>query len=516
MALMRASLIVSAMTLLSRVLGFVRDVVIARFFGASGATDAFVLAFRIPNLLRRMFAEGSFSLAFVPVLSEYREQNDQEALKALLDCVSGVLMAILLLVVGLGMLFAPQLIDVFAFGFGEDSNRFELAVGMLRITFPYALLISLTAMAGGILNTFGRFAIPAVTPALLNISMIVSVLVLHDHLHQPVSALAWGVLVGGFIQLALQLPYLQGLGLLPRPNLNWHHSGLRKIFKRMLPTLLGSSAAQLNILIDTMIASTLVVGSMSWLYYSDRLLEFPLGVFGIAISTVILPSLSRLSANNDTQAFAQTIDWGMRLGLLVALPAAAGLIVLAEPITASLFNYGEFDDRDVAMTALSMMAYGAGLPAFVLIKIMAPGFYARGDTRTPVRIALITMGVNLMLNLLFVFLLTRYPIAPAHIGLALASSLAAYLNMSLLFFNLYRSKVIALKSGSWLKFGVTIGLSTTLLALAVVMLKPPMLWWLAASLFDRAVTLLGLILAGGLVYLMGLFLMRLDRDALRR
>ncbi|MEM1089162.1 MAG: murein biosynthesis integral membrane protein MurJ [Pseudomonadota bacterium] len=484
MKLLKATGIVSLMTLLSRVLGFVRDVVLARSFGASAATDAFYVALKVPNLLRRMFAEGAFSLAFVPVFSEYRAQRTPEELKGLLDAVAGALAAVLLVIVAVGMFAAPVLVAVFAPGFIGEADQFALATDMLRITFPYALAICLTALAGGVLNSFGRFAVPAFTPVLLNVALITAALALAPRMAEPIKALAWGVLAAGIIQLAFQIPSLMRLGLLPRPGWNWHHEGVVRIRKLMLPALFGSSVAQLNIMLDTLIASLISVGSITWLYYSDRLLEFPLGLFGIALSTVILPTLSRLHARTESQGFAEALDWGLRLGLMIALPAALGLILLAQPLVATLFNYGSFADTDVINTAASVIAYGAGLPAFVAIKVLAPAFYSRQDTRTPVRVAVIAMVSNMVLNVLFVVLLMRYPVAPPHAGLAAASSLSGYLNASLLYRQLRREGVIV-HNARWLRSSLFVALGCLAILAIVLTLAPAAEQWLEASLLER-------------------------------
>jgi putative peptidoglycan lipid II flippase len=353
--------------------------------------------------MRRLFAEGSFSLAFVPVLSEVREKGDRQELRELIDNVTGTLAGILLVITAIGVLAAPVVLAIFAPGWLiEGRPEFWLSAGMLRITFPYVLLISLTALAGGILNTFERFLVPALTPVLLNVSLIGATVLLSGHMEVPVKALAWGVLVAGIAQLLIQVPALMRLGVMPRPRWGWRNSGVRKILRLMIPTLIGSSVAQVNLLLDMVIATFLVSGSVTWLYYSDRLLEFPLGVFGVALSTVILPNLSRKFATQNPQAFSATLDWSLRLAFIITLPAALGLAVLAKPILITLFQYQAFQLSDVEMSALSLAAYAVGLPAFISVKVLAPGFYARQDTKTPVKIAIIAMVSNMLLNFLFV------------------------------------------------------------------------------------------------------------------
>ena len=427
---------VGSNTLLSRVLGFVRDLIVARVFGADAGTDAFFVAFKIPNFLRRLFAEGAFAMAFVPVLNEYKQQRGFAALKGFVDNVAGTLGAVLAAVTALGVLSAPVLVLVFAPGFAADPSQRMLAADMLRLTFPYLLFISLTAFAGGILNTYERFGVPAFTPVLLNLSLIACALWLAPQLERPIVALAWGVLIAGIAQLSFQLPFLARLRLLPRPRLRPRDEGVRRILRLMVPALFGVSVTQISLLIDTLLASFLVTGSISWLYYSDRLMEFPLGILGVALGTVILPKLSRQHAAQSPQAFSETLDWALRWVLLLGLPAAVGLFVLSGPMIATLFFSGAFTVHDVLMAERSLMAYSLGLVAFMGIKVLAPGFYSRQDMRTPVRIAVIAMAVNILFNLLLMVPL-------GHAGLALATIIAASVNASLLLRGLLRAGVYA-------------------------------------------------------------------------
>lgn len=440
--LIKSTASVGSMTLLSRILGLARDIVIARFFSASDAADAFFVAFKIPNFLRRLFAEGAFSLAFVPVLTEYRNNYSPAMTRDLIDRVAGTLGFILLLLSVFGVAASPLVIGVFAAGFLDDPEKFELTADMLRLTFPYILLISMTAMSGGILNTWKRFTVPAFTPVLLNLSLIGCAVFLSPRLEMPITALAWGVLIAGIAQLLFQLPFLYREGLLPRPRWGWSHPGVQKIVKLMIPALFGSSVAQINLLFDTFIASFLVGGSVSWLYYSDRLLEFPLGVFGIALATVVLPNLSEAHYKQGATHFNDTLRWAIQLSLLVAIPATFGLFLLARPILATLFQYGAFGGNDSLMAALSLMAYSFGLPAFILIKILANGFYARQDTRTPVRIGIQAMFFNMALNVLFVVTMLETGFLAPHVGLALATALAAYYNAFRLARELRREQVL--------------------------------------------------------------------------
>ncbi len=502
MKLLKSTATVGAATLLSRVLGFVRDVVLAKMFGASGETDAFFLAFRIPNFMRRLFAEGSFSLAFVPVLSEYKANGDREALRDLIDHVTGTLAAILLVLTATGIFAAPLVLSIFAPGWvADDRPEFSLSAGMLRITFPYIMLISLTALAGGILNTFGRFLVPALTPILLNLSLIASALLLAGHLEVPVTALAWGVLAAGFAQLLIQIPALMRLGLLPRPHWGWHHSGVRRIMKLMIPTLFGSSVAQVNLLIDSMIATFLVTGSVSWLYYSDRLLEFPLGVLGIALATVILPSLSQKHASASTAEFSATLDWALRFAVIVTVPAAVGLVVLAAPILITLFQYDAFQLNDVRMSAYSLVAYSTGLPAFIAVKVLAPGYYARQDTMTPVKIGIAAMVTNMGLNVLFVGMLLYVGFEGPHAGLALASSAAAYLNAMLLFRGLRNRGVYSPEHG-WLRLWIAVGLACAAMAALLFFMTHDISAWHLASAAVRVRNLTLSIALGVIIYVL--------------
>ena len=497
--LLRSSGVVAVMTLLSRVLGLVRDVVVANYFGASGSADAFFVAFKIPNFLRRLFAEGAFSQAFVPVLSEYKQQRDHETVRQLISQVAGTLGVVLLLVTLVAVLFSPVVTMVFAPGFySADTQKFQLASDMLRITFPYLLLISLTAFAGAILNSYGRFAIPAFTPVLLNISLIGAAVFLSPMMDEPIVALAWGVFIAGVAQLLFQLPFLLHLKLLPKPVYGWHDEGVQRILKLMLPALFGVSVAQINLLLDTVLASFLQTGSVSWLYYSDRLSELPLGVFGIAISTVILPSLSRNHASQSVKEFAQTLDWAVRMILLIGVPSAVALILLAEPLIITLFKYGALTERDVMMSAMSLRAYGAGLLAFMLIKVLAPGYFSRQDMKTPVKIAIKAMVVNMVFNLLLIGPLD-------HVGLALATSLSAFLNAGLLLSGLIREKVYEWQPG-WRVFLLRLGAALGALIGFILWVNPAVEVWMAGGLWLRVGYTSLLVLGGAALYLFVLVL----------
>lgn len=494
--LLKSSLLVAIMTMLSRVLGLLRDVVIAHFVGATAAADAFFVAFKIPNFMRRLFAEGAFSQAFVPVLSEYRHQRSFAEVKGLIDRVAGVLGGSLLLVTGLAVVGAPVLTAVFAPGFylAEEPLRYQLTSDMIRLTFPYLLLISMTGFCGAVLNSYGRFAVPAFTPVLLNIALISAAVVAAPFFAEPAFALAWGVMAAGCLQLVFQLPFMAGLQLTPRPRWDLQDDGVRRILLLMGPAIFGVSVSQINLLLDTVLASFLPQGSVSWLYYSDRLVELPLGVFAIAISTVILPSLSRLQAGSDPEAFRATLDWAIRMVLLIAIPAAVALVILAEAILMTLFQYGSLTARDVAMSTVSLQAYALGLLAFMLIKVLAPGYYARQDTRTPVRIGIKAMVANMLFNVLLVVPL-HYYWQLGHVGLALATSLSGMLNAGLLYAGLYKRAVYSPLPGF---FAICLRLSAAALAMAVVLLLllPEASQWLMWEWWQRAGQLLVLCLAG--------------------
>jgi putative peptidoglycan lipid II flippase len=499
-SLAKSTSVVGGMTLASRVMGFLRDMVFARFFGAGVGMDVFVVAFQIPNFLRRLFGEGAFSQAFVPVLSEYQSQREPGDVKHLADRVAGTLGLILFGVTVVGVIIAPGLILLFAPGFSGEPHKHELAATMLRITFPYLLFICLTAFAGGILNTYGRFAVPAFTPVLLNLCLIAAAILLAPQLEQPIIGLAVGVFVAGIIQLLFQLPFLRRLGLLPRPRWGWSDEGVRKITRLMLPALFGSSIAQINLIVDRVIASFLVTGSISWLYYSDRLLEFPLGVFAIALATVILPGLSRHHASQSPEAFSATLDWALRLAAAIAIPAAVGLLVLAGPMIATLFNYGAFGGDDVRMARLSLMAYALGLIAFTLVKVLAPGYFSRQDMKTPVRIGVIAMLSNIVLNAVIVLPMVHFGITGPHAGLALATGLAAAINAGLLYRGLRRAGVYVPGPGwGWLASRLLVG--NLVLAAVVAWLAGDLGTWLEASWHVRALRLTLCVGAGVVAYL---------------
>lgn len=505
--LLRSSAVVSVMTMLSRVLGMVRDMVVAAYFGSSPAADAFFIAFKIPNFMRRLFAEGAFAQAFVPVLSEYRAQRSLDEVKQLVDRVAGTLGLTLTALTALGVVASPYLVMLFAPGFRDDPEKLALAGDLLRITFPYLLLISLTAFCGGILNSYGRFAVPAFTPVLLNVCMIGSTVLLTPYFDQPIMALAWGVFIAGLAQLLFQLPFLARIRLLPIPRPNRKDEGVKRIMTLMVPALFGVSVSQINLLLDTVLASFLQSGSVSWLYYADRLSELPLGAFGIAIGTVILPSLSRQHAGGDPKAFSATLDWALRMVLLVGVPAALALAILSEPLIASLFHYGRMTERDVTQAANALEAYSLGVLTFMLIKVLAPGFFSRQDMKTPVRIAVYCMLANMVFNLILIWPLK-------HVGLALATSLSSMLNTALLFWGLYKINVYRPAPG-WGLFLVRLLAACTSMVALVWWLNAPSAEWFAWGWQRRAAELTLLVGGGILVYAATLGLLGLRLRHLR-
>lgn len=512
--LLRSTSVVSGMTLVSRILGLVRDVVFARYFGATIVMDAFIVANRIPNMLRRFFAEGAFSQGFVPVMARYREKHDHTEARVLVDSVAGTLGLILFGITLVGVVAAPLLVLVVAPGFVGDDGRFDLSTAMLRFTFPYLLFVSLTAFAGGILNTYGRFGAPAFTPVILNVVLIASAMWLSPRLAQPGMALAYGVFIAGLAQLLFQLPFLAKIHAIPRPRWRPRHEGVRRIGQLMLPAIFGSSVAQLNVLVGGVIASLLGVGKISLLYYSDRLMEFPLGLFGIALATVTLPYLSRHHANASTREFSRTVDWSLKLVFLIALPAAVGLILLAGPLVATIFHGGEFTAFDVEMTALSLQAFSLGLIGFSVVKILAPAYFAREDTKTPVKIGLIALLVNFLLSVTLAWGLTRAGYEGTHAGLALAISIAALVNGWLLYRGLRRDGVLAEKSG-WPLFLVRLAAANAAMAIALAQLARPLAWWLESGLLGRSLWLALTIAAGAGVYFLALFLLGVRPATLR-
>jgi len=512
--LLKSMSVVSLMTLLSRILGLVRDVVFARMFGATIVMDAFIVANRIPNMLRRFFAEGAFSQGFVPVMARYRENDNQKDSREFIDAVAGTLGLILFVVTLIGVIAAPLFVLVVAPGFIGEDGRFDLATAMLRFTFPYLFFVSLTAFAGGVLNTYGRFAAAAFTPVILNVVLIVSALWLAPMAQEPGMALAWGVFIAGIVQLLFQIPFLAKVHAVPRPRWKPGHPGVRRVGKLMLPAIFGSSVAQVNVLLGGIIASMLGIGKVSLLYYSDRLMEFPLGLFGIALATVTLPYLSRQAANNSMQAFSDTLDWSMKLVVLIAVPAAVGLIILAEPLMATIFYGGVFSAADVRLAGLSLQAFAFGLVGFSFVKILAPAYFAREDTKTPVRIGLIALGVNFGLSVILSLALTNIGYEATHAGLALAISIAAILNAWLLHRGLRADRVIEHSPG-WAVFLFRVAVAVAGMVVCLNFVNRPLAWWLAVNVAERAAWLGVVVGTGAAAYFIVLLVAGIRPSQLR-
>jgi putative peptidoglycan lipid II flippase len=496
MNLLRALATVSGMTLLSRILGFVRDFVIARTFGAGLATDAFFVAFKLPNLLRRMFAEGAFSQAFVPILGEYKNKRGDEDTRTLIDHVATLLSMALFAITALGIAIAPLLVWVSAPGFAADAGKFELTVTLTRITFPYILFMSLVALSGGILNSWSRFALPAFTPVLLNVAFIGMALFAAPYFDPPVLVLAWAVFLGGLLQLAIQIPALKRISMLPRPTLNWRAAwadpGVRRILTLMGPALIGVSVSQISLLINTIFASFLKTGSVSWLYYADRLMEFPAGMLGAALGTILLPSLARHHASDNLTEYSKLLDWGLRLTLLLAAPAALALGILAIPLISTLFFHGAFSADDVFQTRNALLAYAVGLTGMILVKVLAPGFYARQNVKTPLRIAMISLAATQVMNLAFIGWIE-------HAGLALSIGLAACLNASLLYRGLRQHGIYTPQPG-WLIFSLKLLLAMIVMAAALWFTMGNPASWLAKDVLGRIIHLSWLVPLGAASY----------------
>jgi len=492
MNLLRTLATVSSLTMVSRVLGYVRDFFIARIFGAGPATDAFFVAFKIPNLLRRLFAEGAFSQAFVPLLAAHKHQDEQEA-KRLVDAVATVLFLVLVITAAVGVALAPLIVYVTAPGFALDPTKpFDLTVSLLRITFPYILFIALVSLSAGILNTWSRFAVPAITPALLNVAFIVGSVFFADYFEPPILVLAWAVFVGGLLQLAFQVPFLVKLRLAPRWRIDWSHPGLRRVLTLMLPAAFGVSVSQISLVLNQIFASFLITGSISWLYYADRLMELPAGVLGVAVGTILLPSLSKYHAAANPAEYSRLLDWGLRVAVLLAVPSAVALAVLALPLITMLFQYGRFGVDDAWMTQRALVAYSVGLVGMILVKILAPGFYARQNVVTPVKIGIVTLVATQLMNLAFIGTLR-------HAGLALAIGLGACLNAGLLYIQLRKNSIYTPQPG-WPVFILKVLASVAFMAIVLFTTMGEPGWWLDAPWELKVPAVLGLVLLGTAVY----------------
>jgi len=492
MNLLKSLAAVSSMTLFSRVLGFARDAIVARVFGAGMATDAFFIAFKLPNLLRRIFAEGAFSQAFVPILAEYKSKQGEEATKVFVAYVSGLLTLVLAAVTVLGMFAAPWVILITAPGFADTPDKFALTSSLLRVTFPYILLISLASLAGAILNTWNRFSVPAFAPTLLNVSMIGFAVFAAPYFHPPIMALAWAVVAGGVLQLGYQLPHLKKIGMLVLPRLNLKDAGVWRVMRQMGPAILGVSVSQISLIINTIFASFLVSGSVSWMYYADRLMEFPSGVLGVALGTILLPSLAKSFASGNQDEYSRLMDWGLRLCFLLALPSAVALGILAKPLTVALFQYGKFSAFDAAMTQRALVAYSVGLMGLIVVKVLAPGFYSRQNIKTPVKIALFTLAATQLMNLAFIGPLK-------HAGLSLSIGLAACLNAALLYWQLRKQDIFQPQPG-WFSFLVRLVIAVVVMAAALVGMMMLMPDWATGNMLSRLLRLAAVCAVGGGVY----------------
>ena len=491
MNLLRTLMAVSSLTMVSRVLGYVRDFFIARAFGAGLLTDAFFVAFRIPNLLRRLFAEGAFSQAFVPILAEYKNRSTPQETRSLIDAIGTILFLALVAAAAVGVVLAPLIVYVTAPGFVDEPEKFAVTVQLLRITFPYIVFISLVALSAGILNTWNRFAVPAITPALLNVAFIIGAAFFAGHFEPPILVLAWAVFAGGVLQLAFQVPFLLKMQLLSRWRLDFSHPGVRRVLLLMAPAAFGVSVSQVSLVLNQIFASFLPTGSVSWLYYADRLMELPAGVLGVAVGTILLPSLSKYHANANLAEYSRLLDWGLRITVLLAVPAAVALAVMALPLIAMLFQYGRFTVEDAWMTRQALVAYSLGLVGMILVKILAPGFYARQNVRTPVKIGLVTLAATQLMNLALVGPLR-------HAGLALAIGLGACLNAGLLYFYLRKSEIFVPQPG-WPLFILKVLASVFFMAIVLFTTMGEPAWWLQAG-WLKVPGVLGLVLIGTATY----------------
>ncbi|MEG1223974.1 MAG: murein biosynthesis integral membrane protein MurJ [Hafnia sp.] len=499
MNLLKSLAAVSSMTMFSRVLGFARDALVARIFGAGVATDAFFVALKLPNLLRRIFAEGAFSQAFVPILAEYKSQQGEEATRTFVAYVSGMLTLVLALVTVLGMIAAPWVIWATSPGFLRDPDKFELTASLLRITFPYILLISLASLAGAVLNTWNRFSVPAFAPTFLNLSMIGFSLFAAPYFNPPIMALAWAVTVGGVLQLAYQLPHLKKIGMLVLPRINLRDAGVWRVMRLMGPAIIGVSVSQISLIINTIFASFLVSGSVSWMYYADRMMEFPSGVLGVALGTILLPSLAKSVSSGRLDDYSRLMDWGLRLCFVLALPSTVALGILSKPLIASLFQYGQFTAFDTEMTQRALIAYSVGLMGIILVKVLAPGFYSHQNIRTPVKIAIASLIMTQLMNLAF--------IGPfKHAGLSLSIGLAACLNAGLLYWQLRKQKMYIPQTG-WVLFLTKLVIAVVVMAAVLIGMMWFMPAWDTGNMLMRILRLLLVVVVGAGSYFAALALL---------
>jgi putative peptidoglycan lipid II flippase len=504
-AIFKSTAVTGFATLISRITGLAREMVYATAFGAGAFMDAWLVAFKIPNFLRRLFAEGAFSQAFVPVISEYKHKRSQEEVRELVDSVAGTFGVVLFLVTLVGVIAAPLIILVFAPGWHDEQHKFDLAVSMLHWTFPYLFFISLSALFSGVLNSYGRFGLPAFTQVIMNVVMITVALWIAPHTSDPGVTLAMGVFASGLLQLGFQVPLVVKLGLFRWPRWRPAAEGVRRIGKLMVPGIVGSSMAQVSLLLDTLLASFLITGSVSWLYYADRLLEFPLGVFSIALATVILPGLSRHHAAESPERFTATLDWALRLVIVLISPAAVAMLVFAGPLTATTFGYGKFNARDVEMASYALMAYSWGLIGFSLVKVLAPGYFARQDTKTPVRVALIALGCNMAINVAVVLPAKWLGFPVPHILLATSTCISAAINTTLLWRGLVKAGVYKPQAG-WGVLLARVVFANAMMAALLLWLAGDTSDWLALAAWERALRLAVCVLTAVVAYFASLYL----------
>jgi putative peptidoglycan lipid II flippase len=504
-AIFKSTSVVGLTTLISRITGMMRDVAQAQLFGGGPVADAFLVAYKIPNFLRRLFAEGAFSQSFVPVVSQYKHQGSEAEVKELVSGAAGTLGLFLFVVTVLGVIGAPVIIWAFAPGFQRSGGRYDLAVQMLHLTFPYLFFVSLTALGSGVLNSYGSFGPPAFTQVLMNVVMIVAAVWIAPHFANPGLVLAAAVFVSGVVQVAYQVPFILRLRLLGWPRWRWDHPGVRRVAKLMVPGILGSSMAQVSLLLDTQIASFLVTGSVTWMYFADRLVEFPLGVFSIALATVILPSLSAHHAAAAPERFSATLDWALKLVLVMVAPAAVALFFLAGPLTATFFGHGRFSPHDVTMSSYALMAYSFGLLGFSFVKVLAPGYFARQDTRTPVRVSFVSLGVNIGLNVLVVAPLVYFKLLPApHAFLALSTGISACTNSALLYRGLRRTQLLRPGPG-WGRLLARVAGACAVMGAALWWLAGDMRRWFAMHTWERVLHTAICVAAGAAVYFAALY-----------
>ena len=501
--MLASSGIVSFWTFISRILGLARDIVFTSLLGAGVALDTYVVITKIPNVFRRIFAEGAFNQAFVPVLSEYKENKTEGEVKNLINNVFGMLSSLILIITIIIVFFAPFFILFFAPGFYVEPIKRELATDILRITFPYLFFVSLVALSGSIMNTFGKFSIPALTPVFYNLILVCFALWIAPLYELPVYAIAWGMFSAGVLQLFIQVYPLIKLNLLPRFSLDLNHPGVRKILYLMIPGVIAGGVSQLNMLVDTILASFLPTGSPTWLYVSDRLMQLPLGIFAIAIGTVLLPRLSSLHQSEDTNEFSKTMDWSIRLVVLISVPSIIGLVLLSQPIILTLFERGEFMSHDTFKSSLSLIALALGLIAFMLIKVLTPGFFARQNPKTPVKVALASM----LLNVFLAWILAFY-FGLNHVGLAIASSISAYFTITILLFILLKNKIYKLERG-WVIFLSRIVASSLVMTSVVYFLNFDIVHWRGLDQIDRFINLFGILIFSAFSYFGSLWLLGL-------